>query len=157
MSILNLGLQNVAIKRNTMNEESEALFDKVDTFDEICEILKDQPFKCYNAASEQDINGLFEIKNCQDPSCGICTPIRLLQIIFDSLHFLPDPIPAKDSSDHYSSFHIIYGMETSEEFHPTLHTQINQANAKPALKGILIGGKIHDYVTCCDCRKQRYF
>ncbi|EXX54038.1 hypothetical protein RirG_238310 [Rhizophagus irregularis DAOM 197198w] len=37
MSILNLGLQNVAIKRNTMNEESEALFDKVNTLDEICE------------------------------------------------------------------------------------------------------------------------
>ncbi|PKY45874.1 hypothetical protein RhiirA4_518110 [Rhizophagus irregularis] len=78
------------IKRNTMDEESEALFDKVDTLDEIREsanknpnlerelrdcikdiqnllhsrserlVLKNQPFKCYDAASEQDINGLFE-------------------------------------------------------------------------------------------------
>jgi hypothetical protein len=91
MSILNLGLQNVAIKRNTMSEESEALFDKIDTLDEIREkanknpnlekelrecvkdvqnllhsrserlVLKDQYFKCYDAASEHDINGLFEV------------------------------------------------------------------------------------------------
>ncbi|CAB4374378.1 unnamed protein product [Rhizophagus irregularis] len=32
-----LRLQNVAIKQNTMNEESEALFNKVDTLDKICE------------------------------------------------------------------------------------------------------------------------
>ncbi|CAB4374377.1 unnamed protein product [Rhizophagus irregularis] len=44
--------------------------------------------------------------------------------------------------------------ETSEEFHSTL--QINQANAKPAPKGVLIEGKIHDYVTCCDCKKWHY-
>ena len=91
MSILNLGLQNVAIKRNIMSKESEALFDKVNTLDEIREkanknpnlekelqecikdvqnllhsrserlILKDQYFKCYDAASEHDINGLFEV------------------------------------------------------------------------------------------------
>jgi hypothetical protein len=35
MSILNLGLQNVAIMRNTMSDESEALFDKAYTLDEI--------------------------------------------------------------------------------------------------------------------------
>ncbi|CAB4424692.1 unnamed protein product [Rhizophagus irregularis] len=35
MSILNLGLQNVAIMRNTMSDESKVLFDKADTLDEI--------------------------------------------------------------------------------------------------------------------------
>jgi hypothetical protein len=74
-----------------MSDESEALFDKADTLDEIRDkasknsnlemelrgcikdvqsllhsrserlVLKDQYFKCYNAASEYDINGLFQV------------------------------------------------------------------------------------------------
>src|SRR5436190_22915986 len=85
MSILNLGLQNVSIMRNTMSNESEALFDKADTLDEIRDkasknsnleielrdcikdvqkllhsrserlVLKDKYFKCYDAADEHDI------------------------------------------------------------------------------------------------------
>lgn len=93
MSILNLGLQNVSIMRNTMSNESEALFDKADTLDEIRDkasensnleielrdcikdvqkllhnrserlVLKDKYFKCYDAANEHDINGLFQVRN----------------------------------------------------------------------------------------------
>ncbi|RGB32467.1 hypothetical protein C1646_762901 [Rhizophagus diaphanus] len=171
MSILNLRLQNVAIKRNTMDEES----------DEIREILKDQPFKCYDATSEQDINCLFEFMSKIESSltCNDTTQVQLIRhkelinfiktycyehkkmlrpvmwhiMKFNQmgvfLHFLPDPIPAKD---HYSSFHTVYGMETSEEFRLTL--QINQVNAESALKGVLIRGKICDYVTCYDCGKR---
>ncbi|PKK56135.1 hypothetical protein RhiirC2_797987 [Rhizophagus irregularis] len=224
MSILNLGLQNVAIMRNTMSDESEALFDKADTLDEIRDkanknsnlemelrdcikdvqsllhsrserlVLKDQYFKCYNAASEYDINGLFQsmskvdplltrndttqaqltrhnelvsfmkthcheraysfqIKKCQDVSCNICTPIRLPQTVFDSLHFLPDPVPALDNPDHYTSFQAVYGKQTSEEFRPSL--QLNQANAEPAPKSVFASGKIRDYIMCCDCGKRR--
>ncbi|CAB4391120.1 unnamed protein product [Rhizophagus irregularis] len=177
------GLQNVAIMRNTMSDESEALFDKADTLDEIRDkanknsnlkmelrdcikdvqsllhscserlVLKDQYFKCYNAASEYDINGLFQIKKCQDVSCNICTPIRLPQTVFDSLHFLPDPVPALDNPDHYTSFQAVYGKQTSEEFRPSL--QLNQANAKPAPKSVFASGKIRDYIMCCDCGKWR--
>ncbi|GBC12012.2 hypothetical protein GLOIN_2v1791831 [Rhizophagus irregularis DAOM 181602=DAOM 197198] len=205
MSILNLGLQNVAIMRNTMSDESEALFDKADTLDEIHVqsllhsrserlVLKDQYFKCYNAASEYDINGLFQsiskvdpllthndttqaqltrhnelvsfmkthcheraysfqIKKCQDVSCNICTPIRLPQTVFDSLHFLPDPVPALDNPDHYTSFQAVYGKQTSEEFRPSL--QLNQANAEPVPKSVFASGKIRDYIMCCDCGKRR--
>ncbi|CAB4398618.1 unnamed protein product [Rhizophagus irregularis] len=224
MSILNLGLQNVAIMRNTMSDESEALFDKADTLDEIRDkanknsnlemelrdcikdvqsllhsrserlVLKDQYFKCYNAASEYDINGLFQsmskvdplltrndttqaqltrhnelvsfmkthcheraysfqIKKCQNVSCNICTPIRLSQTVFDSLHFLPDPVPALDNPDHYTSFQAVYGKQTSEEFRPSL--QLNQANAEPAPKSVFASGKIRDYIMCCDCGKRR--
>jgi hypothetical protein len=79
-----------------MSEESEALFDKADTLDEIRDkasknsdlemelqdcikdvqnilhsrserlVLKDQYFKCYDAANGHDINGLFQVlKNIQ--------------------------------------------------------------------------------------------
>ncbi|PKC15019.1 hypothetical protein RhiirA5_408735 [Rhizophagus irregularis] len=211
MSILNLGLQNVSIMRNTMSDESEALFDKADTLDEIRNkasknsnlekelrdcikdvqnllhnhseklVLKNQYFKCYNAANKHDINSLFQsilkvdpslirseitqaqltrhtelisfmkthchkrvysfqIKKCQNVLCDICTPIRLPQTIFDNLYFLPDPTPALDSPEHYSSFQAVYGKQTSEEFRPSL--QLNQANAEPAPKSVLVSAKI---------------
>ncbi|CAB5200804.1 unnamed protein product [Rhizophagus irregularis] len=82
----------------------------------------------------------FQIKKCQNVLCDIYTPIRLSQTIFDNLHFLPDPTPALDSLEHYSSFQAVYGKQTSEEFRPSL--QLNQANAEPAPKSVLVSGKI---------------
>ncbi|PKY33662.1 hypothetical protein RhiirB3_452741, partial [Rhizophagus irregularis] len=216
MSILNLGLQNVSIMRNTMSDESEALFDKADTLDEIRNkasknsnlekelrdcikdvqnllhnrserlVLKNQYFKCYNAANKHDINSLFQvdssltcsettqaqltrhtelisfmkthcheraysfqIKKCQNVLCDICTPIRLPQTIFDNLYFLPDPTPALN----IIIINSVYGKQTSEEFCPSL--QLNQANAEPAPKSVLVSGKIRDYIMCCDCGKRR--
>lgn len=58
-----------------------------------------------------------------------------------------------DSPEHYSSFQAVYGKQTSEEFRPSL--QLNQANAEPAPKSVLVSGKIRDYIMCCDCGKRR--
>ncbi len=92
MSTLNLGLQGVALKRDRMSSESEALFDTANTLDDIRKkaqefneleselkesiagiqdllnnrterlLLKDKKFKCHNSASEESINKLFEVK-----------------------------------------------------------------------------------------------
>ncbi|PKY55417.1 hypothetical protein RhiirA4_448376 [Rhizophagus irregularis] len=160
MSILNLGLQNVAIMRNTMSDESKVLFDKADTLDEIRDkanknsnlemelrdCIKDfmskvDPLLTCNDTTQAQLtrhNELvsfmkthchervysFQIKKCQDVSCNICIPIRLPQTVFDSLHFLPDPVPALDNPDHYTSFQAVYGKQTSEEFHPSLQLKV---------------------------------
>ena len=92
MSTLNLGLQGVALKRDQMNSESEALFDVANTLNDIQKkaqesneleselkesiasvqnllndrteriSLKDKKFKCHNPASEESIAELFEVK-----------------------------------------------------------------------------------------------
>ena len=92
MSILNLGLQGVALKRDQMSSESEALFDMANTLDDIRKkaqefnelkselkesiasvqnllnnrseriLLKEKKFKCHNPASEESIAELFEVK-----------------------------------------------------------------------------------------------
>ena len=92
MSILNLGLQGVALKRDQMSSESETLFDMANTLDDIRKkaqefneleselkesiasvqnllnnrteriSLKDKKFKCHNPASEESIAELFEVK-----------------------------------------------------------------------------------------------
>jgi len=92
MSTLNLGLQGVALKRDSMSPESEALFDTANTLDDIRkkaqesneletelkgsitgikEILmnrterlklKENKFKCHNPANKEKIDELFEVK-----------------------------------------------------------------------------------------------
>src|SRR5271170_1441466 len=92
MSILNLGLQSVALKRDPMSSESEALFNTVNTLDDIRKkaqefseleselkeniagaqdmlnnrterlSLKDKKFKCHDSANETSITQLFEVK-----------------------------------------------------------------------------------------------
>ncbi len=50
--------------------------------------------------------------------CGMCKPIRLDSQRFDSLYFLPSPIPTDDGP--YRFFHDVYGKKTSEEHWPSL-------------------------------------
>ena len=91
MSILNIALQGVAIARDSLSSESEILFDKADTLEEIqrkaaqnsslredlvsciknvqkmlseCTeklVLNQVPFKTYDPAIEEQINLLFEV------------------------------------------------------------------------------------------------
>ena len=44
----------------------------------------------------------FQIKKCGAVECSICKPPKLSKEIFDTIHFLPDPVPQEDS--HYKPF-----------------------------------------------------
>ena len=59
----------------------------------------------------------FQIKKCGQPSCAICKPVRLDSNVFETLSFLPDPIPEND--EHYKSFSDVYGQTTSEQHRPS--------------------------------------
>src|SRR3954451_1800539 len=93
ISILNLGLQGVALVRDAMSPESEMAFAKLDTLDEIraaaianvtlrndlCEcitrvqqllegrterlVLHDEPFQCYSPADKTIIDEFFNVSN----------------------------------------------------------------------------------------------
>ncbi|CAB4376372.1 unnamed protein product [Rhizophagus irregularis] len=92
----------------------------------------------------------FQIKKCNNPTCLYCKPIRLPLSEFNTLSFLPDPIP---SQDHYATFQDVYGTETTEKYRPTYMK--SQASAEPIPKSILVVSKIRGYINCEDCGKRR--
>ncbi|KAF0343708.1 aryl-alcohol dehydrogenase aad14, partial [Gigaspora margarita] len=77
------------------------------------------------------------IKKCNNFSCLYCKPIRLPSQEFDNLSLLPDPIPSKDNTDHYTKF---YGTKSTEEHRP-MYIQ-SQAKSESIPKNILIAEKI---------------
>ncbi|RIA99900.1 hypothetical protein C2G38_2236715 [Gigaspora rosea] len=211
MSTLNLGLQGVALKRDSMSIESETLFGMVNTLGDICKKaqesskleselkksitsiqemlnsrterlrLKNNKFRCYSPASQDAITEVFESIFRIDPTLKIeetkqkqihqhptliefidthCQtraysfqPIRLPIHEFNTLSFLPDPIPSKDNTDHYAAIQDVYGTKTTEEYRPTYMQ--SQEKSEPIPKSILIAEKIWDYIKCENCQKRR--
>ncbi|CAG8633361.1 11116_t:CDS:2 [Ambispora leptoticha] len=172
MSILNLGLQSVGLMRTKMNDQSEKLISKVGTMNDIRKTakenngfkedlieslktpismirdmfsrqsLKNEPFETFNAASEIEMEKLWETilllddnvpyenftaadinQKCGESSCTICRPPRCSQEEFEQLHCLPDPIPGDDL--HYKSFEEIYGTRTTENHRPSLESEVD--------------------------------
>ncbi|CAG8554015.1 16529_t:CDS:2 [Dentiscutata erythropus] len=62
----------------------------------------------------------FQIKKCTQYGCSFCKSIRMPLEKFDSLNFLPDPIPSIDDSNHHSLFNSLYGNKTNEDYCPSL-------------------------------------
>ena len=65
----------------------------------------------------------FTIKKCGVSSCSLCRPVRMPREAFDTLSFLPDPVPGEGG--HYRPFDDVFGTPTSEEFRPSLQTSGN--------------------------------
>ncbi|CAB4476335.1 uncharacterized protein OCT59_016526 [Rhizophagus irregularis] len=63
-----------------------------------------------------------QIKKCRQSSCTIYQSIRLSDNIFDSLDWLPDPIPSTMDKDHYVNFQTAYQSGTTEQYRPILMT-----------------------------------
>ncbi|GBC31897.2 hypothetical protein GLOIN_2v759794 [Rhizophagus irregularis DAOM 181602=DAOM 197198] len=183
MSILNLGLQGVALVRDTMSPESETAFAKLDTLDEIraaaktnetlrsdlCKcithvqqilegrteklVLHDEPFQCYGPADKTMIDEFFNIKKCGQSSCTICQSVRLPDNIFDSLDWLPDPIPSTMDKDHYANFQTAYRSGTTEQYRPTLMTTM--ANSERVPLSIFTNTRVREFIQCFQCEKIR--
>lgn len=60
----------------------------------------------------------FQVKKCGSSSCSICKPPRLPKQVFDTLEFLPDPVPGEDG--HYKSFQQLFGTPTDGSHRPSL-------------------------------------
>ncbi|GBC20243.2 hypothetical protein GLOIN_2v1778764 [Rhizophagus irregularis DAOM 181602=DAOM 197198] len=221
MSILNLGLQGVALVRDTMRPESETAFAKLDTLDEIraaaktnetlqsdlCKcitrvqqilegrterlVLHDESFQYYDPADKTMIDEFFNIillidrtlkisettsdilskktqlqqfmkthcrqrqyiKKCGQLSCTICQSVRLPDDIFDSLDWLPDPIPSTMDKDHYANFQTAYRSGTTEQYRPTLMTTM--ANSERVPSSIFTNTRVHEFIQCFQYGKIR--
>ncbi|EXX73995.1 hypothetical protein RirG_055230 [Rhizophagus irregularis DAOM 197198w] len=183
MSILNLGLQGVALVRDTMSPESETAFAKLDTLDEIraaaktnetlqsdlCKcithvqqilegrterlVLHDESFQCYDPADKTMIDEFFNIKKCGQLSCTICQSVWLSDDIFDSLDWLPNPIPSTMDKDHYANFQTAYRSGTTEQYRSTLMTTM--ANSERVPSSIFTNTQVREFIQCFQYGKIR--
>lgn len=62
----------------------------------------------------------FCIKKCGNDDCTICRPPRLSPEVFQTLSFLPDPVPLDQDPSHYKQFDDVYGTLTTEKHRPSL-------------------------------------
>ena len=96
----------------------------------------------------------FQVKKCGKPDCTTCKPVRMDPVVFDSLHFLPNPVPGLD--DHYKSFEEVYGQSDalSDKHRPSLQqkkkkkaTSFSPSQQHAKNTGVLL--------QCEDCDKWR--
>ena len=52
-------------------------------------------------------------------TCSICSLSRLPPEVYQSLHYLPDPVLSDSEEGHYKSFDEVYGEETTEKDRPS--------------------------------------
>ena len=68
----------------------------------------------------------FHVKKCGKLDCTICKPVRMDLDVFNSLSFLPNPVP----DDHYKPFNDVYGQEEPNEKHrPSLQLRKKKASS----------------------------
>lgn len=91
----------------------------------------------------------FQIKKFSDPLC--CPPLRCPQAVFDSLHWLPDPMLDEDKA-HYRVFQDVYGKTTSETDRPSFQ-QSKQRDEHPST--YYTASKVRATVQCVACDKPR--
>jgi len=60
----------------------------------------------------------FQVKRCGKTECKLFKPLCMPVSKFESIKFLPDPIP--DVDGHYKTFADVYGSTTTEEHRPSL-------------------------------------
>ncbi|UZO26953.1 uncharacterized protein OCT59_019163 [Rhizophagus irregularis] len=96
---------------------------------------------------------VFQIKKCGQSSCTICKSVQLPHDVFDSLDWLPDPIPSTVDKDHYAKFQTVYQSETTEQHRPTLITTI--ANSERASSSILVNTRVREFIQCFQCGRMR--
>ncbi|XP_046330978.1 uncharacterized protein LOC124114453 [Haliotis rufescens] len=99
---------------------------------------------------------MFMIKKCGLADCEICLPPRLCHEDFDSLKWLPDPVPF-DDGHHYKSFDSVYGTNTSEEHCPSMQKRPPTLNSHgiPFSPSAQTCKTVQRNVFCTECGKPR--
>ncbi|CAB5191509.1 unnamed protein product [Rhizophagus irregularis] len=96
---------------------------------------------------------VFQIKKCGQLSCTICQSVWLPDDIFDSLDWLPDPIPSTMDKDHYANFQTAYRSGTTEQYRPTLMTTM--ANSERVPSSIFTNTRVREFIQCFQYGKIR--
>ncbi|KAK3092298.1 hypothetical protein FSP39_000976 [Pinctada imbricata] len=104
----------------------------------------------------------FQLKKCTDDSnCSYCqiNPVRMDKETFQSLSFLPCPVPDKDQQNHYQTFDQVYGNEVDDSHRPSRNSsgcfpdELEEQDRQH--RDIFKTQKARDVVKCMDCLKPR--
>lgn len=66
----------------------------------------------------------------------MCNVPRLPAEVFETLHFLPDPILSESEEGHYQAFHEVYGKPTTEKDRPSTKKSSTTHSRRYTLKHI---------------------
>lgn len=81
-----------------------------------------------------------------------CGDVRGWRTATTNLNFLPDPVPIGDK---YKQFSEVYGHDTEDAPPSKSKTNTVASEIDKKRSGMLIQGKVRDYVCCCECEKRR--
>ena len=95
----------------------------------------------------------FCIIKCGSTDCSICKPPRLPREIFDTLHYIPDPIR---ECDVYKPFSEVYGTETTEKDRPTLQSSAEKCgHGMPFNPSGQFAHNVGKTLHCAECNRPR--
>lgn len=103
----------------------------------------------------------FQVKKCGHDHCrfGVCQPPRLSQDVFDSLSWLPDPIPDTGSADHYTRYADLKGVATTDQHRPSSKNKAdrdaNLLQEQGCPNSLLTAQRVRDVIICSECSKPR--
>ena len=94
----------------------------------------------------------FQVKKCGNTNC-VCGEVRLPSEVFQTLNFLPDPVPGND--EHYKSFDDLYGKDTTEEYLPSLKEKAAKSHCLPFSPTAQTAKNTGLVLQCSSCLKWR--
>lgn len=96
----------------------------------------------------------FSIKKCGSTACSICAPPRLPAEVFETLHYLPDPVPDV-TGEHYKQFDTVYGTCTTERYCPSLVEKSKKSHGMPFQPNAQFARCVCETLQCSECLKPR--
>ena len=96
----------------------------------------------------------FSIKKCGSTACSICAPPRLPGEVFETLHYLPDPVPDM-TGEHYKEFEALYGTCTTEKYCPSLVEKSHKSHGMPFQPNTQFARCVCVTLQCSECLKPR--
>ena len=86
-----------------------------------------------------------QVKKCRPAvahECPYCihAPPRLAEDVFETLHFLPDPVLGQGGS--YKDFNDVYGSVTSDKDRPSLKVKPQATERDKKYSSVFVGGRL---------------
>ena len=146
-------------------DQIDEFFDIIHLIDETIEKDKLSPkdvesskqLKNYIASNCRAALYTFQVRKCLSEHCFICSllqPIWLKKDTFDSMGFLPDPMP-DIPKEHYQAFKYIFKKETMERDWLSLRFSLEVTETEKSNKNLLVVAKVRATIICSLCSKPR--
>ena len=94
----------------------------------------------------------FQIRKCNESSCGICRKPRLSPQQLEMCSWLPDPQPNLIEPSEYLSFKDLYGKDTTEMHRPGLKSKCEDRDGG---SNLFTGQRVRNVVVCQECLMPR--